>query len=73
MPDPKKPPIVWHLDTEDIEDFYHNPADRLTRIRDLMRAYQEPDSKIDLHTTLLEIRKICQEKRPPTDPEDSQS
>jgi hypothetical protein len=65
MPDPKKPPIVWHLDTEDIEDYYHNPADRLTRIRDAMREYQDPDSRKPLDDILTEIRAICKEKRPP--------
>jgi len=58
----KKAPIVWHLDTDSIEDFRYNPDDRLTRIKKLMIAFQADDSTIKLKDVLKDIQKICEEK-----------
>ena len=58
----KKPPIVWHLDTNDIKDYYYNPADRLTRIRDKMIEFEAGRKQLD--EILREIKEICDEYKP---------
>ena len=55
------PPVVWHLDTEGIQNFRYNPNDRLTRIKELMEAFQADDSKISLKQVLRQIEDICNE------------
>ena len=57
---PIKPPVVWHLDTGDIED-KSNPKkpDRLTRIKNEMIEFQE--GRKDLQKTLTSIDDICKE------------
>ena len=57
---PIKPPVVWHLDTDQIDD-KSNPKkpDRLTRIRYEMIEFQE--GRKDLQKTLTSIQSICEE------------
>lgn len=64
-----KPPIVWHLDTDGIKPFRYNPNDRLTRIKEVMEAFQAEDSKVSLKQILKQIADICDE----TNPSDEQS
>ncbi len=66
------PPIVWHLDTEGIQPFRYNPNDRLTRIKEIMEAFQAEDSKISLRQVLRQIEEICNETNT-TDPPDEQA
>ena len=69
----KKPPIVWHLDTDDINRVSNSPDDRLTQIRDLMIAFEaeqeDPnlDKKKPLKKLLEDIYAICQQTTETTD------
>jgi len=64
------PPIVWHLDTDGINDFSYNPPDRLTRIKEKMKAFQEQDGQ-NLGKLLREIEAICKESNSPSPEEQS--
>lgn len=56
-----KPPVVWHLDSDEIDDFHYNPPDRLTRIKQVMKAFEESDG-CNLQAALDEINAICKNK-----------
>ena len=64
---PIKPPIVWHLDTEGIEDKKNSPQDRLTKIKYAMIEFQE--GRKPLQETLEDIAKICDPKVSFTSPD----
>jgi hypothetical protein len=61
---PIKPPIVWHLDTDEIEDQTNSPPDRLTAIKNAMIEFQE--GKRGLQETLLAIENVCNPSSPQT-------
>jgi hypothetical protein len=68
-----KPPVVWHLDTDEINDFSYNPQDRLTRIKAKMIAFQADDSKMSLKKLLQDVDDICKESNDPGTPEETKS
>jgi hypothetical protein len=62
---PIKPPVVWHLDSSQIQPKTNSPKDRLTRIKEKMEAFEAPDSKVSLKSILRDIEDICNETDPP--------
>ena len=64
---PERPPIVWHLDADQIEPVENSPPDRLTCIRKIMLEYEEQRGQ-DLDKTLKDIRRVCKSKDITVDP-----
>jgi len=61
---PIKPPVVWHLDTDQITPRYNSPVpDRLTQIRLAWEEFEASD-KPDLQKTLHDIELICKGNSP---------
>ncbi len=51
------PPIVWHLDTTQIDDKFDSPPDRLTLIKWVMKLYEA--NVISLDEALKAFTLIC--------------
>jgi hypothetical protein len=43
-----RPPIVWYTDANTVPNPKDGTEDRLSRIADLMKEFQRPNSKMDL-------------------------
>jgi len=64
---PERPPIVWHLDADQIDDVTNSPPDRLTCIKRIMLDFEQNKGK-NLDETLKAIKKVCKTRDPYVDP-----
>jgi len=61
----KKPPVVWHLDTEGIHDFRYNPMDRLTMIKRIVQCAQHETSEMNVEKAIRAIERVCENNLTP--------
>ena len=64
---PERPPIVWHLDSDQIEEVANSPPDRLTCIKRIMEEFETKKGK-NLDETLKAIKRVCKTRTISVDP-----